>query len=469
MNSFSYILSRLGAVIVVGAVGVCMVGAVVWVRSNAKAAGEQTSEEDNGTRLVDPHTVEISAELAHKWGVDPQPVQTAAQLELKRPLPPLSGSLALDITKLARVHSRFPGEIMEIGTKVCDDKGNPVKGSDLLRDGDFVKAGQLLAVVWCKDLGEKKNDLLTALIQLRLSERKYDRNVPLLKTGGISSAALDELWQTVRANQAAVERVEQTLRTWLVPEEDIDKVRALGEKWAQWDEEKLERKTKPDPTWARVEVRAKFAGKMLERNINVGDIIDTTTDLFKVQDLSQLAIWAHIYEDDLPTLLKLQKARGKVEWQIQLRADPDAKPVTGTIEKIGEVIDPNTHTALLFGYIDNKDGSLRAGQFITATILMPPSPNELAVPTTALVGMDGRNYVFVQPDSTKPRFALRRVEVVRETSDWIYVRLAAGPGGQGKGPPLLRPGERVVAAGSQGLLQDYESLTVKSRGTRDAE
>jgi len=92
----------------------------------------------------------------------------------------------------------------------------------------------------------------------------------------------------------------------------------------------------------------------------------------------------------------------------------------------------------------------------------------MEVPTAALVEMDRNDYVFVQPDSTKPRFSLRRVEVVRRTSDWVFVRLPAG-GPTGGAPALLQPGERVVAAGSQELLQGFEALTVKAAGARSAE
>src|SRR5206468_9128358 len=43
-----------------------------------------------------------------------------------------------------------------------------------LRFGDFVHKGQLLAVVWSKDLGEKKSELVEGIARLRIDEEKLE-------------------------------------------------------------------------------------------------------------------------------------------------------------------------------------------------------------------------------------------------------------------------------------------------------
>src|SRR5581483_4834323 len=86
----------------------------------------------------------------------------------------LPGRLALDSDHLARVHSRFPGEVIEIEEVAISRDSLPVERRPL-RVGDRVKAGQLLAVVWSKDLGEKKSELVDALSQLRLDRETLNR------------------------------------------------------------------------------------------------------------------------------------------------------------------------------------------------------------------------------------------------------------------------------------------------------
>jgi len=52
-------------------------------------------------------------------------------------------------------------------------------------------------------------------------------------------------------------------------------------------------------------VKAPLDGVILEKNIAVGDIVDTSLDLFKVADLTSLGVMVHVYEEDLPTLRAL--------------------------------------------------------------------------------------------------------------------------------------------------------------------
>ena len=41
-----------------------------------------------------------------------------------------------------------------------------------------------------------------------------------------------------------------------------------------------------------------------------------------------------------------------------------AKGLAGTIDEIGYMIDPNQHTAIIKGYVDNPGKRIRAGQYV---------------------------------------------------------------------------------------------------------
>ena len=70
-------------------------------------------------------------------------------------------------------------------------------------------------------------------------------------------------------------------------------------------------------------------------------------------------------------------------------------PLPGTFDTIGQIINPNEHKAPIIGWVSNPDNSLRAGQFITATIELPSSDDEVAIPRTALIDEGTRSMVFV--------------------------------------------------------------------------
>src|SRR5205085_6700849 len=100
-------------------------------------------------------TVRLPPEAVGRLGL------TTCEVRAAPPPPPLQlpGTLLLDANHLARVRSRFAGEVVEVG---------PPGGA--VRLGGKVKKEQLLAVVWSKDLGEKKSELADALSRLRLDE-----------------------------------------------------------------------------------------------------------------------------------------------------------------------------------------------------------------------------------------------------------------------------------------------------------
>ena len=90
----------------------------------------------------------------------------------------LSGTLTLDASRLEAVRSRFQGEVVEIG-KTPD-------GTRPIVFGDSVRKDQLLAVVWSRELVEKKSELIDALSQLHLDTERLRRLEKLFQDGTLS-------------------------------------------------------------------------------------------------------------------------------------------------------------------------------------------------------------------------------------------------------------------------------------------
>ena len=77
--------------------------------------------------------------------------------------------------------------------------------------GDFVKKGQLLTVIWSKELGEKKSELIESLAQLHTDETKLKRLEELLVKGAVPEATVLEARRSVESDLIAVARSERTL------------------------------------------------------------------------------------------------------------------------------------------------------------------------------------------------------------------------------------------------------------------
>jgi cobalt-zinc-cadmium efflux system membrane fusion protein len=359
-------------------------------------------------------TISVPADVLHSLAV-----QTAPAIQATEHLPlVLRGSLAFDADRLVRVRSRFAGEVVEIG-KTSEGTGAFATVPRPLRHGDRVKKNELLAVVWSKDLGEKKSEYVDALSQLRVDQETLKRFEDLYREGGIPEGQLRQQRRAVETGLVAVNRAEQTLRVWRLTDEEMQELRDEAEKIRQRGGK---RDAEKERSWARVEVRAPFAGVLVEKNVTLGDLVDTSTVLFQVANLDVLSVFAHAYGEDLPALRALPKDERR--WTVRITSDPSLPSMPGTIDTIGSVVDPTQHTALVSGRIDNPGGALRAGEFITATIELPPPAEVVQVPIGALVEDGDFHIVFVQPDPKKNEFTMRNVLVVQRRTDVAFVRWA---------------------------------------------
>jgi cobalt-zinc-cadmium efflux system membrane fusion protein len=425
-------------------------------------------------RITGPDRLELSAEVKKTLGVRVEPASAAPS---KNTLT-LTGSLFIDSNRLAYVHSRFTGEVTEIGRVPAqpddpDATTDPATGKSTrpLRVGDRVSDGQILAVVWSKEIGEKKSDLVEALSRMHSSKARLERLEGLSK-GTVAAQVVFDARRQYDSDIIEVERAERTLRSWKETGEEIAEVYREADRIEKGQpraaDGRLER------TWANVEVRAPFAGVILEKNVTVGEIAETTDNLFKVAHLSRMGVLANVYEEDLPRLLALPPEQRT--WKIRLKAEPDVPPIDGKFEVVGNVIDPSQHTAAVIGWIENPGYKLRVGQFITATVELPDHEDVVAVPNSSVIDVGTAAYVFVADGPDVRTVTMRRVEVVRRGRELALIRrgprdvapagtesVSAGPTGS------VGVGEWVVAAGNLELFGALQNASVADNDAGEAE
>jgi cobalt-zinc-cadmium efflux system membrane fusion protein len=393
--------------------------------------------------------VRMPAEALAKLGIQvaevkPPPSAKARVLQL-------TGTLAIDPDRLARVRCRFaPAEVVEIGRP----KG---KGEDRpLRPGDKVRKGQLLAAVDSIEVGAKKNDLYLAQTQLNLGKERLAYTERMYKKGYLTETHVLNARRAVQADQNAVTLFENSLSAWGIPAREIEAVRKEG--GAEGDKPETQEAVKARmKRWTRVELTAPEDGTIIERNVSRNEVVtDRTVNLFQIARLDQLVVLAQVSEADLRALDALKPEQRR--WDIRPSADRDAPAFQGWIDDVGHVIDPNVNTALAKGFVENREGRLRAGQAVTATVTLPPPAGEVTLPATAVVEEGHQAFVFVQPDAKKFVYEQRRVSVVRRGGDVVSVRSRLTPEQERQGLQTVRPGERVVTAGSVELKAILDDL-----------
>jgi cobalt-zinc-cadmium efflux system membrane fusion protein len=220
---------------------------------------------------------------------------------------------------------------------------------------------------------------------------------------------------------------------------------------------------------------------VVEKNTHVNDMVDpiNSPPLLKLADLSRLQIWAHPPEEYLPLLReKLQKGGAeRPRWHVRFQSDPPGTPpLELDIVQIAPSLEPNQHTPMVTGYLDNKENKYLIGQFVTVTIFVPPDRDTVEIPTDALNDVEGQALVFVEKNKDRQEYELRRVAVVRRFKEVTFVRTQLTPEEEKlsqaeverKRRPLqtLQPGERVVTRGVVEMTAALESLASKAHARK---
>jgi len=449
-----------------------------------------------GVHLIEgkSHTLQVPEEVRASLGIRKGGKDQIAVVKVPTATRPLTlyGSTALDPTRLVRIRARFaPAEVVQIGQERDFVKSTEMGRSVFreLRPGDRVQKGDVLGVFFSVDVGSKKNDLLDALVQLQLDQQIHENMT--IKSSALPEVMLLNQWRNVQSDRNAINRALNNLKVWNIPQEEIDALHEEAKKiskdksaWfktpeGRWAKGEKQGATGHDPDkenenpWGKVTLRAPFDGIIVERNITVHEIVqDPTINLFQIAQVNRLLVIANAPEDELPTLNALQ--RDERVWSVRTVGPVPVSGLKGPIEEIGYLIDPNQHTAVIKGYIDNPNEQIRAGQFVSCTIQIPPPKDVVEVPIDAVVEDGKYCVVFVQTDPTKHYYTMRRVQLTHRFEKTAFVRskpfakheqLTAEEKELGMLPfEPLRPGERILRSGVGELkaaLLDLESHPAK--------
>lgn len=443
--------TRIGRAVAVGLVVLTAGGAAAWLAAgNAHSANPPADEKKDTKEAGTPSKI-------HRVGADdvlvPKEMQTSLALKTgkaaapsrKRKLPAFQGRLNFDNNQFARVQSPLAGpviELTELPEPMLSAMPTPTPAVSFrpLKVGDKVNKGDLLAVVWSKDLGEKKSEFVDALSRLKTDEETLRSLESAAQTGAVPDRTVRDAAQAVKSDRVAVERAEATLLAWRVPKEDIALLRQYSERLATPDAKRT------DPAkWARVEIKAPIGGTILEKNVAVGQLVDPTVDIFRIGDLTTLAVWVHVFEEDL-TLLRGLKL--PTTWVVTAVAYPGVT-FHGRMEMISAAIDPTQHTALVTGTVQNSGSQLRAGMAVSVNVELDIPTGEVEVPAGAVVEDGRESFIFVQSDPSGERFTRKPVAVVRRSREVISIA---------EQPNCIKPGDTVVTAGSLLLGDAFNDL-----------
>jgi len=138
-----------------------------------------------------------------------------------------------------------------------------------------------------------------------------------------------------------------------------------------------------------MEVRAPFAGEIIERSAVRGSLVEAGKPLFTLVD--HTTMWAMLQVPEAAL------ARVKTGQAVELRVDSlPGKVFTGKLTWISPAVDEHTRMARARAEFANADGLLRDKMFATARILTRQVEGAMLVPPAAIQHVEGKPFVFVK-------------------------------------------------------------------------
>ncbi len=182
-------------------------------------------------------------------------------------------------------------------------------------------------------------------------------------------------------------------------------------------------------------IHAPFSGRLGIRQIDLGQYLNPGAPIVSLTDLSMLYV-----NFTLPSDMRPQISVGQ-----RVNVTSDAYPgrvFTAKITTIEPQLSADTRTIQVQATMPNPDGALLPGMFVTAAVVLPPRPDTLVLPETAVEYTLYGDSVYVIRETGKDAAGKPILVAVRTP-------VTTGARWDGKVAILggLKAGARVVAAG----------------------
>jgi len=286
------------------------------------------------------------------------PVVRAGE-SLQAPSLTVTGVISPDVSRTVPVISLASGRVVEVRARL----------------GDSVKKGQVLLRVQSPDIAAAFADFRKATADEVLVRKQFDRAQILYDKGAISLNDYQVSEDAESKAKVDVETAQEHLHVL-----GVDK----------------------DHPSAVVDIKAPVSGVITDQQVTGASGVQglAGANPFTISDLSHVWILCDVYENDLANVHVGESA------EIRLVAYPD-KILAGRINNIGPILDPSIRAAKVRVEVANPGGLMRVGMFVNATFHGQKKQPFAAVPTSAILHLHDRDWVYVPAGDKK----FRRVEV----------------------------------------------------------
>ncbi len=256
----------------------------------------------------------------------------------------LNGRITFDEKQVARVFPIFGGTITQVNAET----------------GDFVKKGDILAVIRSSEIADFEKQRQEAAQKLILAKRNL--------------TATREMSDSGMASERDVLQAEQEAKTAEAEQKRLDEVFAIYHITGI----------------STYNITSPVSGFVIQKNISRDMLIrsDQDEELFTISGLDNVWVIADVYESDI------RKVKEGAEVRITTLAYGDDKTFTGTIDKIYNLLDNESKTMKVRIKLDNAGYQLKPGMFTNVYVQSRDAGRTMpCINTGAVIFDSGKQYV----------------------------------------------------------------------------
>lgn len=357
---------------------------------------------------------------------------------------------------------RATGEVQAAETQAFEVNA-PVSGvvqSVWAKQGDFVKKGQLLAVVYSPEVATQLSQLISETTriksemarvkaqyesditlqgnQLTLAEAAFNREKDLLKEGISARRTYQEAETAYLSAQVKLATLKKRMgqeSTLLQNQLDLTVKTSTGQLVIMGiDRSQVARSLDSGKVVAELAIHAPVSGYVTFRAVTLGERVDPSRKLFSIVNLSPIWVMVDIFQEQIPQVQNSDQV---------IIETPSKERLKGTISSIGSIVDATTKTLHVRIIADNKGGVLRPGMFVTAQILVGDGKN------------NGTSSVVVVPDASVVYYKESPYVFLFHADEGHYeptaVKIGQRVAGETEILSGVRPGDTIVTSGAEQL------------------
>ena len=296
----------------------------------------------------------------------------------------LSGEISFNDNKVVKVFPFSSGQVLEVKVSI----------------GDKVAKGQTLAVIKSADVAGNYSDLSTSGNDVAITKKQMDNAESLYKNGIASE------------------------REYLEAKENYSKALSNANKVKEMIAINGGGHTSANGVYV---ITSPMSGYVVEKKINQGGFIrnDNADNLFTIGDISDVWVWANVYESDIAKVKEGYTAR------VSTLAYPDSL-FSGVVDKVNQILDPVTKVMKIRVRLPNPGMKLKPEMFANIIIENKEGRKAVMIPSDGVVSDNGKNFVIIYHD--KCDLELREINVLKSVNGKDFI---------GSG---LKEGEKIIGA-----------------------